>query len=364
LRRAVKGHLVYGLIAALALAIAWPPLLRWREKQQLSARLAALASSTDRALALDATDADPAYLFRLPETGPLLSSWQTVGGCGAGAGSGTGAGVKWIGRNVTGGLFNIQEQVLYTTLGDKSYPERNFFVNTLITSDITEKWNIGVNVPYIYKYLNDPLHMGGPGVPPLDYSNAGLGDVSLQVTRRLGRINDLTLTGIVGLPTGTYDARFTPGSPPLNQTQQIGFGRPNASLVLDHTLDRVWGLMVLGGTASYRGGKNSIDNYRAPSATAYGYVGYFMGPFVPAFGLSLSGFYGHDRDQNSAQYTPLASLAANASIEWTNTYFAVLLAGSLPYKYDGMYRDDSQNPRSPWGFIPWTLALGLAAAPF
>lgn len=360
----MKGHVRHGLIAALVLSVGCPRLLRWREEHRLCARLAALASSTERGPVSAAADADPAYLLRLPEASGLLASWQTVGGCGAGAGSGNGAGVKWIGRNVTGGLFNIQEQVLYTSLGEKGYPERNFFVNTLITSDITEKWNIGVNVPYIYKYLNDPLHMGGPGVPPLDYSNAGLGDVSLQVTRRLGRINDLTLTGIVGLPTGTYDARFTPGSPPLNQTQQIGFGRPNASLVLDHTLDRVWGLMVVGGTASYRGGKNSLDSYRAPSATAYGYVGYFWGPFVPSFGLSLTGFYGHDTDQNSVQYTPLAALAANASIEWTNTYFAVLLAGSLPYKYDGLYRDDSQNPRSPWGFIPWTVALGLAAAPF
>ena len=254
--------------------------------------------------------------------------------------------------------------MLYSTLGSKAYPERNLFVNTLITSDIAEKWNVGVNIPYVYKYLNDPLHIGSPYTAPIDYSNGGLGDVSLQVTRRLGRINDLTLTGIVGLPTGTYDARPTPLSPPLNQTQQIGFGRPNASLVLDKTYDRVWGLMVLGGTASYRGGKNKIDNYRAPTASTYGYVGYFMGSFVPAFGLTLSGFYGHDRDQNSEQYTPLVSLAANASIEWTNTYFAILLAGSLPYKYDGIYRDDSQNPRSPWGFIPWTVALGLAAAPF
>ena len=277
----MKGHVCHGLIAALVLAVGCPRLLRWREEHRLCARLAALASSTERGPVSAAADADPAYLLRLPETGGLLASWQTVGGCGAGAGSGNGAGVKWIGRNVTGGLFNIQEQVLYTSLGEKGYPERNFFVNTLITADITEKWNIGVNVPYIYKYLNDPLHMGGPGVPPLDYSNAGLGDVSLQVTRRLGRINDLTLTGIVGLPTGTYDARFTPGSPPLNQTQQIGFGRPNASVVLDHTLDRVWGLMVLGGTASYRGGKNSLDSYRAPSATAYGYVGYFWGRSSP-----------------------------------------------------------------------------------
>ena len=130
----MKGHVVYGLIATLALAVAWPSLLRWREKQRLSARLAALASSPDRAPAPDGADPDPAYLLRSSDTSSsLLASWQTIGGCGAGAGSGSGGGMKWIGRNVTGGLVNIQEQVLYTTLGDKAYPERNFFVNTLIT---------------------------------------------------------------------------------------------------------------------------------------------------------------------------------------------------------------------------------------
>ena len=356
------------LAALLALAAACPGWLRWREGRRVAARLQALvAPPVGRALAVDAallaSDPDPAFLVRLPETTALLASWQTIGGCGAGAGSGTGAGMKWIGRNVTGGLFNIQEQVLFTTLGDPGYPERNFFANTLITSDIGEKWNVGVNVPFVYKYFSDPLHLA-PSVPAVDYSNGGVGDVSVQVTRRLGRVNDLTVTGIVGLPTGTYKASFTPGGSPFNQNQQIGFGRPTATLVIDETLDRVWGLVVLGGLASYRGGKNSLDNYRAPSATAYGYVGYFWGPFVPAFGLSLTGFDGHDRDQNSQQNTPLGALAANASIEWANSYFALLLAGSLPYKYDGVYRDDSNNPRSPWGFIPWTVALGLAAAPF
>lgn len=350
----------------MALIVACPALLRWREGRHLGARLQALtlpAHGAQGAAALAVSDPDPTFLVRLPETAALLASWQTIGGCGAGAGAGTGAGVKWIGRNVTGGLLNIQEQFLYTNLGPAGYPERNFYVNTLITSDIGERWNVGVNVPYVYKYFDDPLKFA-PSAPAIDYSNGGLGDISLQVTRRLGRINNVSLTGIVGIPTGTYKASFTPGGTPINQNQQIGFGRPTGSLVLDQTLDRVWGLIVVGGLASYRGGKNSIDNYRAPSATTYGYVGYFLGPFVPAFGLSLTGFYGHDRDQNSQQNTPLAALAANASIEWTNSYFAVLLAGSLPYKYDGVYRDDSQNPRSPWGFIPWTVALGLAAAPF
>ena len=201
-------------------------------------------------------------------------------------------------------------------------------------------------------------------VAPVDYSNAGLGDINLLCTRKLGRINALALTGILGLPTGAYDAKFKPSTPPINQTQQIGFGRPTATLSLDQTLDEVWGLAVLGGLASWRGGTNDIHNYRAPSATGYGYVGYFLGPLVPAIGLSATGYTGHDKDQDDPMRTPLFSLAANLSLEWSTDWIAFIVAASIPYGYDGIKTDDSGLPRSPWGFLPWTVSFGIAASPF
>ena len=84
---------------------------------------------------------DPALVVRLEEPSGLVASWQTVGGCGAGSGGGSSVGLKWIGRNVTGGLFNVHEQVTYTKLGEPGYPEHpayNLF-NTLITADIGQK---------------------------------------------------------------------------------------------------------------------------------------------------------------------------------------------------------------------------------
>lgn len=273
-------------------------------------------------------------------------------------------GLKWIGRNVTGGLFNVQEQVSYTKLGKSEYPEYNYFFNTLITADIGEKWNVGINLPLVYKYLVDPQHVGGPGVPAVDYTNSGIGDISLIGTRKLGRINSLLLTGIVGIPTGVYDARWNAGGTPINQSQQIGFGKPTGSLILDQTLDQVWGLVVVGGAAAWRGGENSVHNYRAPSATAYGYAGYFLGPLVPAFGLSVSGFTGHDRDQDAIQNTPLFSVAANFSLEWSTDWIALLVAASVPYGYDGIKLDENGQSRSPWRLQPWTVSLGIAAAPF
>ena len=116
-------------------------------------------------------------------------------------------------------------------------------MNTFINADVTEKWNLGVIIPLVYKYLDDPLHLA-PDVPAVNYSNGGLGDVSLLVTRRLGRINATSLTGIVGLPTGVWDATYTPGGTYLNQNAQLGFGKPTGALVLDQTFDQVWGVVV------------------------------------------------------------------------------------------------------------------------
>jgi hypothetical protein len=364
-------HVSVVFATALLVLALFPAVERWREASRMTERLAGLNVAQSVAKpdvppgdAFLVPNPDPALVVRVEETGTLLASWQTVGGCGAGSGGGSSLGLKWIGRNVTGGLFNVQEQVSYTKLGKPGYPEYNYFFNTLITADIGEKWNAGVNLPVVYKYLVDPTHIGGSGVPAVDYTNSGIGDISLVGTRKLGRINSLLLTGIIGLPTGVYDARFTPQGTPINQSQQIGFGELTGSLILDQTLDQVWGLVVVGGAAAWRGGENKVHNYRAPSGTVYGYAGYFLGPLVPAFGLSATGFTGHDRDQDAAQTTPLFDVAGNFSLEWSTDWIALLVAASVPYGYDGVDKDENGQPRSTWRLQPWTVSLGVALAPF
>jgi hypothetical protein len=357
-------------VAALATMLA-PSAARRLERARVADRVRRLALSSTmwarrgasrRADQADWTAVDPSLLVRVEELDGLVASWQTIGGCGAGAGAASSAGLKWIGRNVTGGLFNVQEQVSYTNLGSAPYDEHNFFINTFINADVQPKWNLGIIVPMVYKYLDDPMHVAPDG-PPINYSNGGLGDVSLLLTRRVGPTNATSLTGIVGFPTGVWDAAY-PGGRVLNQNAQLGYGKTTGSLVVDHTVDKIWGLAVVGGFAAWRGGHNELDNYRAPTAGLYGYTGYFVGPFVPSFGLILSGFKGHDYDQNSEQTTPLVSLGFQGSLEWATDWVAVLVAVSRAYKYDGMPFDESQQPRSQWGFMPWTFALGVAFAPF
>ncbi len=354
-------------LAFLAAAV-YPAVDRWIESGRLRRRMDHLRSaSTGRdSAAARACDfaPDPALLVRVAALGPLLAGWQTIGGCGAGSGTGGGAGLKWIGRGVSGGLFNVQSQATYTRIHSSTGLEQHMFVNTLITRELSEKWILGANIPYVYKYFTDYFFLNplDPLAPGIDVSNGGLGDMSLQLTRRLGRINATTLTAMVGLPTGAHNGRYR--GKLLLQQQQLGFGRPTANLILDHAMDEIWGVIVVGGVASWRGGQNEFDNYRAPSATTYAYSGYFLGPFVPAIGLAATGFRGHDRDQTLEQMTPLFSLTGNVSLEWSTDWIAVLAGASMPYQYDGFLTGTNAVPRSPWALGPWTVALGLALSPF
>ena len=271
--------------------------------------------------------------------GPLLASWQTIAGCGAGASTGTGGGIKWVGRNVTGGLFQAQCQANYVRLDD-GY---TYIVNTLVNADLGEKWNLGVNIPWLYKYWRDPYAFG------YDISNEGMGDTSVLLTRRLGAVNATSFTLSVGIPTGGHKAANRTAV--LRQDKQMGHGRYTGGAVIDHTFDNLWGPAVIGATVDYRGGENELKNYRAPSASAYAYAGYLLGPFVPVAGLTVTGIRGKDRDQERAQDLPLVTVAANASLEWATDYFALLLGASLPY--------DLQGNRQ-----PWTAGLGLSISPF
>jgi len=351
-----RSMAVATLVVGSSLAAAFPWATRWGAQWATAQRVArasraAYADGEDD----DVTCIDPLLSLRVERLAPLLASWQTVGGCGAGSGSAGTGGVKWIGRNVTGGLFNVQCQASYSPQLEAP-KQHDFALTTVISKDLSDTWNVGVGVPLLYKYLVDPYNLN------LDISNSGFGDVSLQVTRKLGPINATSLTASLGLPTGTHDVAYKMHY--LRQNQQLGIGRVTGSLTLDHTMDQMWGLIVVGAVASWRGGENELGNYRAPSATGYGYAGWFVGPFVPAVGLSLTGFTGHDRDQTEDEYSPLFSFGPSLSLEWSSDVVALLVGGSLPYQYDGIDKDTEGRPRSMWGFGQWVVALGVSVAPF
>lgn len=339
------GALTLGLAAVLGSVAVFPSLSRHAKAVRVAARLDRLPADDELLVrggaSLDSTLAIPLRTRRL---GPMLSSWETIGGCGAGGTGGTGTGVKWIGHNTTGGLFRTQFLFNYLTLTD-GY---NAIASAQIDRDIDtrQKWNAAVSVPVLYKYYRNYLKL----TPPVDISNSGLGDISALLTRRLGSTNATSITASVAFPTGTYDAEYKHEL--LSQDKQLGFGRFTGSLMLDHTLDQTWGLVVLGATGAYRGGTNRLGSYRAPMGSVYAYGGYFLGPFVPALGVSFVGFTAKDQERGLEQDLPLYLVAGNASLEWSTDYVAILLGTAIPF---GL---------SDFSLQPWTVALGVSVSPF
>lgn len=284
----------------------------------------------------------------------LLASWQTIGGCGAGTSTSSGGGLKWIGHSVTGGLFNLQTQTSYTHLDDGYI----LTVSNQITRNVGERWVLGAAVPYLYKYYRDYK------ATPVDLSNSGVGDTSAFITRKFGEIKATALTLSVGFPSGTYKASYK--NDYLSQEKQLGIGRWTGSLALDHTMDEQWGVIVVGGSFSYRGGRNALYNYRAPFANAYGYIGYFTGPFVPSIGVTLQRYFGVDQDRGLDQQMYLMALTGAAAIEWSTDTVAVLAGVSVPFGWEagapapGGAVATTQAP----GFQPWVVGVGLTLSPF
>ena len=293
---------------------------------------------------------DTALSLRVARLDGLLSSWETIGGCGAGSGTGAGGGIKWIGRSVTGGAFQLQTLGTYLHLKD-GY---NLTLNNQISRDLSEKWNFGLSVPLLYKYYRDYRGL------PVDVSNSGVGDVAAFITRRFGEINDTSLTLLVGFPTGTHDASYKMDL--LTQEKQLGIGKVTGSATLDHTFDQTWGLVVVGGSFGYRGGQNSLGNYRAPAAAIYGYGGYFLGPWVPSAGLSLSHFFGADRDKGLDQQVQLWAVTGTLALEWSTDWLAILGGVSLPIGWG--QRGVVDGAASISSIQPWTVALGFTVSPF
>lgn len=352
MQRSTPARLLAQLIAVGLSVVALYPFVRsQRATRDVSQRVKRLEKRLENQP--QSAPLDPAVSLRVQQLGPLLASWEMVGGCGAGSSGGVGN-VKWIGRSTTGGLFQNVTQFNYIHLDNAA----NYVLSTQLTRDLSEQWNVGVFVPFVYKLYNDYMGL------PVDISNGGLGDINLLGTFRFGPINATSLTLSLGLPTGTHAAKYKMDL--LTQDKQLGLGRINGTLTLDHTLDETWGLIVLGGLVSYRGGENELRNYRAPFASLYGYTGYFVGPLVPAVGLSLSGFLDPDRDRGIEQEVPLVLVTPNVSLEWSTDWIAVLLGLSVPI---GLYGKKTavegiQQGPSITGLQPWTLALGVSVSPF
>jgi len=330
MRRLIPSALLALLLLGLCATSLFPVLDRVLARREARRQVGALRSALDgsqsrnRVRGLDESLGLLTDLRRAPE----LRCWGNIGGCGAGGGGASGAGgAKWIGRGVTGGLVDVQ------LLATQAVSHGNTFTtfNTRLGTGVLQKWNFGVNVPVLYK-AGDVDVLGQTRSAGI----AGFGDVSAEVTRKLGITNASTLTAIVSGPAGAHDAQRA--GIVLPQHLQLGSGVLGATVQFEHTMDRDWGLMIFGGNAAFNGWENSIGDWRSPSATGYGHVGYIWGPFVPSAGLTLFGKPVHDRerrDDRPDDQDPLFMAVPNLALEWSMDVLALLLYSNVSLSYNG-----------------------------
>jgi hypothetical protein len=190
------------------------------------------------------------FAARASRLGPLLASWQTVGGCGAGASASGVGGVRWVGRSVRGGYVNVETQGNYVKVG-YGY---NYVATTLLTRDVTPEWTAGLSLAYLYKFMYDPYKLG------YDLANKGLGDVGVLLVRRFGEANEWRATLSGGLPTASNNVAWRSASNRLLQDRQLGFGRPTAALAVERSFDELWGASIVGTNATWRGGENEFQS--------------------------------------------------------------------------------------------------------
>ena len=274
---------------------------------------------------------------------PPLASWGSIGGCGASGGSGSpGGGLKWVGRNVSGGSLDTQAIATQSTSRGSDY--RTLALR--LGMALTPKWRLALNVPVLNK-VGDVTVLGIGKTAHL----SGFGDVSLDLGVKLGAIGSQHLSLVVTAPTGSSDA--VRQGVVLPQHLQLGTGVPGASLMYEHTRDRDWGLVLLGGTVSYGGWENRVGDFRAPSATAYAHAGYLWGSWVPSAGLTVFAKASRDRERGSDRLPaadPRLMLMPSVGLEWSSEWVAVLPGFIL-----GL---------SPRGIQSLTVGLGISSSLF
>jgi len=242
---------------------------------------------------------------------------------------------------VTGGLVDVQCVTSQNFYNDGA-SQTSF--STRVGTSLGYKWLVAATIPFLYN-VAEVESFGQTKTARLP----GFSDLSLELTRKLGITNAHTLSLGLTAPVGSYDAvrqRVV-----LPQRMQLGSGVLGASLTYEYTQDQDWGLLIYGGSLSYGGWENQVEDFRAPSASGYVYAGYLWGPWVPSLGLTMNGKFMGDRERGlRIEGQPMFQLSPTVGLEWSSDFFAVMLSAATPFSFSGL-----EN---------WTLALGLQTSLF
>lgn len=185
---------------------------------------------------------------------PRDAAWNAIGGCGAGGGAGSAGAGKWIGRGATGGRYDLQVMQNRTLGGDYVYDATALDISTKIfeayTIGLSGSWKANTFEIDRYKTGSDPYGTKTEVV-------GGFGDLGLSVSRNFGDMNQHMVGLSMGLPTGRHDIKRmfdntdpSDGLPWMPPQVQPGSGHYTLGLSAETTIDRDWGLYILGGSYS------------------------------------------------------------------------------------------------------------------
>ncbi len=187
----------------------------------------------------------------------LLTPWDAVGGCGSSSGSvASDMQLKWIGRGVSGALFDF-EAIAGQSLNFDTAGVGNVSGDGIITGLNTSSWLLSLFYhPRIIDFkLTLPLVIKHGYFDGAGYSTGTISDMSLDISKKWGMEGAVT-TGIsLSFPTGStnipqlQDNSGTLLAPPYFQT---GSGMFGGSARMEYLMDRDWGFINVG--ASYSGG--------------------------------------------------------------------------------------------------------------
>jgi hypothetical protein len=189
-----------------------------------------------------------------------LTPWVAVGGCGSSAGGASGdAQVKWIGNGVAGALFDCELLVGQGMLSktstkvigvDSVYDsEYNGLLRMISTTALLSLYyhpprimDIKLTMPFLFKE--------GINAKDKTITNTGpFGDLSLDLSRKLGTSGNINAGLVVVFPTGNASI-MKGGIEPMPPDNQLGGGLFSASARGSYTFDFDWGIINLGATYS------------------------------------------------------------------------------------------------------------------
>lgn len=321
----MRSKLALGAALALATLAAVPALDHARARRRAVRAVDAAAATAPMFTRVPDGVAVPASAVE-----SALASWGSVGGCGAAgsSASGPGGGIQWVGRQVTGGLVDVQ------ALTTQTFSHGNLFtaVATRLGMSAGPRFGFALNVPVLYK-VGEVTVLGATKTARI----SGFGDLAAELSYKLGSIGAHRVMLIGMAPTGSHDA--VRQGIVLPQHLQLGSGVPGVTAHYQHTRDHDWGLVLLGTTATYAGWANDLGDRRSPSATAYGYAGYIAGRFVPSAGLTLFGKPMRDRERGAdrpAHLDPRVMVVPSIGLEWSTDWIAILPAATMGLSLNGV----------------------------